>query len=200
MVCACSPYNFVYLLHQPTKLSAAATASAAWVKGKTAAALSKVGSARREAPVTGYPPSFNSLTSTSTADAAAAAFQSGAHGSGFLGSGTVPDPNGIPVKVSVHRKSVREFADLRLVQEVQAHTGVVWAMKFSRNGRYLATAGQDGVIRVWEAVPNRGAGGGLSGSGTPLQPGTPTKAGASLVAAALNGAAAPESDAAAGWW
>ena len=29
-------------------------------------------------------------------------------------------------------------------------------MKFSRNGRYLATAGQDMVIRVWEVILNRG--------------------------------------------
>ena len=28
-------------------------------------------------------------------------------------------------------------------------------MKFSRNGRYLATAGQDMVIRVWEVILNR---------------------------------------------
>ena len=29
-------------------------------------------------------------------------------------------------------------------------------MKFSRNGRYLATAGQDMIVRVWEVVLNRG--------------------------------------------
>lgn len=28
-------------------------------------------------------------------------------------------------------------------------------MKFSRNGRYLATAGQDMAIRVWEVILNR---------------------------------------------
>lgn len=29
-------------------------------------------------------------------------------------------------------------------------------MKFSKNGKYVATAGQDGVIRVWEVITQRG--------------------------------------------
>ena len=29
-------------------------------------------------------------------------------------------------------------------------------MKFSKNGRHVATAGQDGVIRVWEVILDRG--------------------------------------------
>ena len=29
-------------------------------------------------------------------------------------------------------------------------------MKFSKNGKYVATAGQDGVIRVWEVILDRG--------------------------------------------
>lgn len=34
--------------------------------------------------------------------------------------------------------------------------GVIWCMKFSKNGRYVATAGQDGVIRIWEVILQRG--------------------------------------------
>lgn len=34
--------------------------------------------------------------------------------------------------------------------------GVVWAMKFSHSGRFLATAGQDGIVYVWEVASNRG--------------------------------------------
>ena len=34
--------------------------------------------------------------------------------------------------------------------------GVIWCMKFSKNGKYVATAGQDGVIRVWEVILQRG--------------------------------------------
>ena len=39
----------------------------------------------------------------------------------------------------VYRKSFKEFTDLRLVQQLGGHTGVVWALKFSRNGRFLAS-------------------------------------------------------------
>lgn len=35
-------------------------------------------------------------------------------------------------------------------------TGVIWCMKFSKNGKYVATAGQDGVIRIWEVILQRG--------------------------------------------
>ena len=41
----------------------------------------------------------------------------------------------------MYRKSFKEFTDLRLVQQVGGHQGVVWAMRFSRNGRYLASGG-----------------------------------------------------------
>ena len=34
--------------------------------------------------------------------------------------------------------------------------GVVWTMKFSKNGKYLASAGQDAAVRVWEVCLNRG--------------------------------------------
>lgn len=36
------------------------------------------------------------------------------------------------------------------------NAGVIWCLKFSKNGKYVATAGQDGVIRVWEVVLQRG--------------------------------------------
>ena len=34
--------------------------------------------------------------------------------------------------------------------------GVIWTMKFSKNGKYLASAGQDAAIRVWEVYLKRG--------------------------------------------
>ncbi|MCO5592178.1 hypothetical protein L7F22_046174 [Adiantum nelumboides] len=55
-----------------------------------------------------------------------------------------------PVKVRVHKKSVKEFGDLCLRQEIQGHQGAIWTMKFSLDGCYLATAGQDRVVKVWE--------------------------------------------------
>lgn len=59
------------------------------------------------------------------------------------------------MRVNVSKKPFKELTDLRLVQTVAAHQGVVWTMRFSKSGRYLATAGQDGVIAVWEVVVHR---------------------------------------------
>lgn len=57
--------------------------------------------------------------------------------------------------LQVYRKSYKEFTDLRLVQQLAGHQGVVWTLKFSRNGKYLAS----GVwcvggsrARVWVCV------------------------------------------------
>jgi len=65
------------------------------------------------------------------------------------------DGQGARVKVVTKQKQSKEFSDLRLVQTVAAHQGVVWTMKFSPSGRYLASAGQDGVVRVWEVNRHR---------------------------------------------
>lgn len=67
-----------------------------------------------------------------------------------------PASVGVPVKVHVHRKLHKDLAGLRLVQELHAHSGVMWTMKFSKNGHYLASAGQDAQIRIWEIVASRG--------------------------------------------
>uniref|UniRef100_A0A7I3ZZ81 Uncharacterized protein n=1 Tax=Physcomitrium patens TaxID=3218 RepID=A0A7I3ZZ81_PHYPA len=56
------------------------------------------------------------------------------------------------VKVKLRRKSVKELSGLYMGQEIQAHQGAIWTMKFSTDGRYLASAGQDRVIQVWEVV------------------------------------------------
>ncbi|KAH7436013.1 hypothetical protein KP509_06G089300 [Ceratopteris richardii] len=55
-----------------------------------------------------------------------------------------------PVKVRVHKKSAKELGGLNLRQEIQAHQGAIWTMKFSQDGQYLATAGQDRIVKVWE--------------------------------------------------
>ena len=57
---------------------------------------------------------------------------------------------GMPVRVHVHRKAYKELTDLRLVQSFQAHNGAVWTMKFSVCGTMLATAGQDGLVKIWK--------------------------------------------------
>lgn len=70
------------------------------------------------------------------------------------------DALGLRIKVMSNRKNFKEFSDLRLVQSIYAHEGVIWAAKFSKSGKYLATAGQDGVVAVWLVDQNRRSDGG----------------------------------------
>ncbi|KAL3531822.1 hypothetical protein ACH5RR_005343 [Cinchona calisaya] len=54
------------------------------------------------------------------------------------------------VKVRQTGKSCKEFTALHLCQEIPAHEGSIWTIKFSTDARYLASAGEDGVIHIWE--------------------------------------------------
>lgn len=56
------------------------------------------------------------------------------------------------VRVRQYGKSVKELTALYKNQEIQAHNGSIWAIKFSFDGKYLATAGEDCVIHVWQVV------------------------------------------------
>lgn len=57
------------------------------------------------------------------------------------------------VKVRVLSKnkesSKLRFKDVRVLQEFAAHEGAIWTMKFSPDGKYLCTAGQDTKVIVW---------------------------------------------------
>ncbi|TVU29073.1 hypothetical protein EJB05_20616 [Eragrostis curvula] len=56
------------------------------------------------------------------------------------------------IKVRQYGKSCKELSGLFMTQEIQAHNGSIWSIKFSPDGRYLASAGEDRVINVWEVV------------------------------------------------
>ncbi|KAM1352964.1 hypothetical protein TB2_032204 [Malus domestica] len=54
------------------------------------------------------------------------------------------------VKVRQTGKHYKELSALHLCQEIQAHEGSIWAIKFSLDARFLASAGDDRIIQVWE--------------------------------------------------
>lgn len=56
------------------------------------------------------------------------------------------------IRVRQHGKSVKELSGLYSTQEIQAHSGAIWCIKFSLDGRFLASAGEDCTIHVWQVL------------------------------------------------
>ncbi|GMH30079.1 hypothetical protein Nepgr_031922 [Nepenthes gracilis] len=54
------------------------------------------------------------------------------------------------IRVRQQGKSYKELTAVRFCQEIQAHEGSIWTLKFNSDGRFLASAGEDKIIHVWE--------------------------------------------------
>nr|XP_034920496.1 WD repeat-containing protein 44-like isoform X2 [Populus alba] len=84
-----------------------------------------------------------------------------AYSMSMSGSSRIQDPKQEPklsknsassgwIKVRQTGKSYKELSALHLCQEIQAHQGSIWTIRFSSDARFLASGGEDRIIHIWE--------------------------------------------------
>ena len=64
--------------------------------------------------------------------------------------------NTLPVRCVNKSKVSSDFNPMILITTfANAHDGPIWKAEFSYDGNYLATAGSDGVLNIWQVAPSR---------------------------------------------
>lgn len=56
------------------------------------------------------------------------------------------------MRIEQNRKRCMECTAVYAGQELKAHNGLIWTMKFSPDGQYLASGGEDGVVCIWRVT------------------------------------------------
>lgn len=59
------------------------------------------------------------------------------------------DSKPVAMRVERNRKLWTECSAVYAGQVVKAHDGLIWTMKFSPDGRFLASGGEDGLVCIW---------------------------------------------------
>ncbi|KAL9269890.1 WD repeat-containing protein [Drosera capensis] len=67
-------------------------------------------------------------------------------------TGTLPMAKMQRMRVRCSRKKPKELSALYSRQDFQAHRGSILSMKFSLDGQYLASSGEDRIVRLWLVV------------------------------------------------
>ena len=61
------------------------------------------------------------------------------------------------IKVKTRHKPHSDFTDLKLIQTLSQHAGPIWTVSVSAMGDYIATGGQDSIVRVWAVMGSSAA-------------------------------------------
>ena len=64
-----------------------------------------------------------------------------------------PEPPIKRLSSATVKKSYRELNDLQHLHKISVSELPIWVVKIRQDGKYLATGGQDGILRVYQMLP-----------------------------------------------